>query len=207
MAYAAAPAEPKRRPAVVTVACWLLYLAAAGQVLSAVVTFSQLGTTKRVYDEVFAKTSVTGAAEMSVAIMAASAMIAVVFGIGYVVLAILNGRGKNPARIVTWVLAGIAICFSGCGLAATAIGASDFGGSSANSDVPSAQEIQRALGNAWPGWYEPLVTTLGIISLAALVTAVVLLALPAAHDFFRKQPEAGWEPPAPSVPPVPPPTA
>jgi hypothetical protein len=202
MAYAAASVEPKRRPTIVTVACWLLYLAAASQVLTAIVTLSQLNATKLAYKKLFAETSMKGAEDMFVAITAATAVgFGLLFAIGYVVLAILNGRGKNPARIVTWVIAGLAICFSGCGLVSSAVGFNGFGGSGAGNDAPSGQEIQQALNEAWPGWYQPLLTTISIVSLAALVVAVVLLALPIANDFFRKTREPGWEPAVPSVPP------
>jgi hypothetical protein len=202
MAYAAAPIEPKRRPAIVTVACWLLYLAAACQVLTAIVTLGELGRTKQAYQKVLAETPMKGNEDMFVAIMAASAVVGLVFAIGYVVLAILNGRGKNSARIGTWVIAGVALCFSGCTLALSGLS----GNSSANG-APSAQEIQQALNNAWPGWYQPTLTAMGIISFAALVAVAILLALPIANEFFRKTRESGWEPPVPPVSQVPPPTA
>lgn len=201
MAFAVEPVEPKRRPAVVTVACWLLYLAAAGQVISAIATFSQLGATRRAYEKVFTGASMQGAAATFVAIMAASAVVSLAFAAGYVVLGILNGRGKNPARIVTWVLAGIAICLSGCGLVSTAIGAAGISNGNSTNGAPRPEEIKRALSDTVPGWYQPLVTTVGVIALAALVVTVVLLALPIANDFFRKRPEAEW------TSPVPPPTA
>ncbi|NJC68890.1 hypothetical protein HC031_03990 [Planosporangium thailandense] len=206
MADAAAPVEPERRPAVVTAACWMLYLAAAGQLLLAIIMFSHLGATRQAYTKVLADTPVKGATDVSVAIIAANAAVNLVFAIGYVVVAILDGRGRNPARIVTWVIAGLAICMSCCGLASTAIALSGLGDNGANG-APSAQDIQRALRAALPGWYEPVITTIQVVSLAALVVAVVLLALPAANQFFRRKPAAGWEPPVPATPPVPPPTA
>lgn len=207
MADAAAPAEPKQRPAVVTAACWMLYLAAAAQVVTAIVTLSQLSATKQVYQKLFADTPMRGFEDVIVAITAATAVgFGLIFAIGYVVLGILDGRGRNPARIVTWVVAGLAICFSGCGLVTNATGVSRFGNSGANG-APTAQDIQRALNEALPGWYKPVLTTIGIVSFVALLVAVILLALPAANDFFRKRPVTGWEPPVPAVPPVPPPTA
>jgi hypothetical protein len=204
MAYAATSVEPKRRPAVVAAACWLLYLAATCQVLSAIVTLSQLGATKQAYTQVFADTPMKGAEAMFVAIEAASAVVfGLLFAVGYVVLAILNGRGKNPARIVTWVIAGLAICLSGCALVSSAGGLSGLGGGNAANGAPSGQQIQQALSAARPGWYEPVLITISAISLLALVAAVVLLALPTANGFFRNTPE----PPVAPVAPVPPPTA
>jgi hypothetical protein len=202
MAYAAAPVEPKRRPAVVTVACWLLCLVAAAQVLSAVVTLSQLGAAGQAYREVFAETPMKGAEDMFVAMTAASAVgFGLLLGVGYVVLAVVDGRGRNPARIITWIVAGLSICFSVAGLVLNSAAPSTAGTGSANG-APSAQEIQQALDNTWPGWYQPLLTTIGVVSLVALVATVILLALPAANRFFRKPEQpAAWQPP------VPPPTA
>jgi hypothetical protein len=200
----AEPVAPLRRPTVVTVASWLLYVAAVCQVLSAIITLSQLSAQKAAYKKVFADTSMKGAENMLVAITAATAVgIGLLFAVGYVVLAILNGRGKNPARIVTWVVGGLAICCTGYGLIANAAGFTGFGGGSGNG--PSAKEIQDALRDAYPGWYQPALTAVGAVAIIALLTTVILLALPAANDFFRKpKQQPAWEPP---VPPVPPPTA
>jgi Ni/Fe-hydrogenase subunit HybB-like protein len=201
MANAVEPAGSVRRPGVVTVACWLLYLAAVCQVLTAVITLSQLGATRQAYKKIFAGTSMEGAEATLVAITAATTVgVGLIFAIGYIVLAILDGRGKNPARIVTWVVAGLSICCSGSGLVSNAVGFSSFGGNARNG-APTSQQIQQALKDALPGWYQPLLTTVGIVSIAALVTAVILLALPLANDFFRKPKQPVWEPP------VPPPTA
>jgi hypothetical protein len=209
MAYPAGPpgpAEPvatRSRPTVVTVATWLLYVAAVCQVLSAIITLSQLSASKAAYKKVFAGTSMEGAENMLVAITAATAVgIGLLFAVGYVVLAILNGRGKNPARIVTWVVGGLAICCTGYGLIANAAGFTGFSGSSGNG--PSAKQIQDALRDAYPGWYQPALTAVGAVAIIALLTTVILLALPAANDFFRKPKQQVWEPP---VPPMPPPTA
>src|SRR5262249_17731210 len=162
-----------------------------GQVLYATVTLSQLGVTKEAYQKVFAGTSMKGAEDMLVAITAARTVgVGLLFAVGYVVLGILDGRGKNPARIVTWVGAGLSICCSGGSLLSTAVGFTGFGGGSGKG--PSRKEIQRALRDAWPGWYQPLLTTIGVISVAALVTAVILLALPAAGEFFRRPKQPVW---------------
>src|SRR5690349_14775217 len=137
MAYPAGPVEPAvepaQRPGVVTVASWLLYLVAATEVGVAIITLSQLSATKRAYQAAFADSQVKGAADMLVAINGATAVgFGLVLAIGYVVLGILDGRGKNPARIVTWVLAGLTICCSGVGLATRAAGLSSFGGGGGN---------------------------------------------------------------------------
>jgi hypothetical protein len=203
MAYAAAPGQPvapKTRPAVVTAACWLLYFAAACQVVLAIIAISQLGTTKEAYQKAYADSTVKGAADVAVAVAATVIAIGFLLAIGYVVLAILDGRGKNPARIVTWVIGGVSICCSAGSVVSNASGLSSMGGGGGNG-APSGKQIQDAMNAALPGWYQPVLTTIGLIAIFALVAVVILLALPAANDFFRKPKQQVWEPPTPSVPP------
>jgi hypothetical protein len=185
-------------------ASWLLYFAAAGQAVTAVVTLSQLGSMKGAYEKAFAGSSMKGAPDMLVAITAATAVgIGLLLAVGYVVLGLLDGRGKNPARIVTWAVGGVSICCSGANLVADAIGLNSLGGNS-GTNAPGARQIQQALDGALPDWYQPVLNVIGVADIAALVTAVVLLALPGANDFFRKPRQYVREP---TMPPVLPPTA
>src|SRR6266536_2042517 len=155
------PADGRRvRPAVVTYACYLLYLLAALQVIGAVVSL--------------------------------------LFAVGYVVLAIFDGRGRQPARIVTWALLGVSLCCGGYGLVGNATGG--FTGYKRRVEgAPSQSELQQMLKDALPSWYQPVILLLGIIALLAAITVIILLALPASNQFFRKQ-EPVWEPPVPQAP-------
>jgi hypothetical protein len=202
MADAAGLDEPRRRPAVVTAAVWLLYVVALCQVVYALVVVSQLGPTRDAFTNVFAGTQLEGSEDTMVAITAATAVgRSLLFAIGYVVLAVLDGRGKNPARIVTWVAAGLSICCSGADLVSSAISATSLGGNGGNGG-PTNQQIQQALTAALPGWYQPVLSTTNLIAVAAVVTAVVLLALPIANGFFRKPQPPVWQPSVPQVPPA-----
>jgi len=188
------PPDAQRRPAVVTVAVWLLYLVAALEAVTALVTLSQLGTLRSAYDKLFADTPMKNAGTSVAVVSTAAIALALLFALGFVVLAIFVGRGKNPARIITWVVAGISICCAGTNLASTAIGFnSNFGNTSQG---PSAEEIQRTINEALPAWYQPLLTTITIVSLAALLATVIMLALPIANPYFRK-PRQEWQPPVP----------
>jgi hypothetical protein len=60
-------------------------------------------------------------------------------------------------------------------------------------NVPSNTEVQDAINGALPSWYEPLSTVLTVISLLAILGAVILLALPASNAFFRKV-QPAWDP-------------
>ncbi len=189
---------PRARPAVVSAAVWLLYLVAALEVVSVAVQLSQAGTVADVYEDAYRGTESEGL--MGTSMVVGTVLVAVVFGllaIGFVVLGLLNGRGKNAARIVTWVLAGVGLC---CGLLGSAGNAltSSFNTGGGNGDQPDPAEVQRRLEAALPSWYQPLTISLGVPVLLALAAVIVLLALPPANEFFRK-PAPVWQPPYPTA--------
>jgi hypothetical protein len=195
MAYAVSPTAPRSRPSTVSAAVWLLYLYVALQVIAAILALANMGNFKDAYTEVFKNTD---AADQGPTIATASVAIGVVlallFGVAILVFAIFTGRGRNWARIVVWVVGGLAVCCGGLGMLSQVAGRSmNFGG--AGSNAPSQADIQRSLEAHLPGWYFPTATTAGIIGLLAVLAAVVLLALPASNEYFRKRPEPVWEPP------------
>jgi hypothetical protein len=121
----------------------------------------------------------------------------VLFAAGLAILGIFNNRGRNGARITTWIIGGIALCCSGFGLAGTALTSSmDLGSSTTTGAAsgPSADEVQAALDRVLPSWYQPLSTTLTVITLLCVLGAVILLALPASNAYFRKPAAGGWDP-------------
>jgi hypothetical protein len=172
-------------------------------VINAILVFTTIGPTKRVMVEQLK--NVQGgdtAATIAGAGIAGGAVVALLFSIGFAILAIYVGRGKNPARIVTWVLTGLSVCCGGIGLVTSATGTSFGGGSSANG-APSQAEIQRAINEALPSWYHGVTLTLGVIGLLIALAVLILLMLPASNEFFRKRPVQEWEPPVPPVGPGP----
>jgi hypothetical protein len=204
----AAPAT-RRRPGSVTASSYLLILVAVIQVINMVIALSVAGKMREAYKAAYAGTNMADQAETVASITAiATAVIGVLVAAGLVVLALLNNRGKNPSRIVTWVLGGLFLCCSGVGLAFSAAG-NAFGMNNANNgNAPSPAEVQRALDANLPGWYQPVTTTLAAVSLLSLLAALILLALPSSNAFFRR-PQPTWEPPAPgsTYPGYPPPGA
>ena len=194
-----APGTPPRtRPAVVTASSWLLIGVAAIQLISLILTLATIGTVREVMRDAYAGTSVEGAADFIWVFGLIGAVLTLLLAIGLVVLALLNNRGRNGSRITTWVLGGILICCSGGNLLNGVAGSSLTGGNTTNGDVPSGEEIQRRLSDAMPSWYGPVSILLGVLTLLALLTALILLALPASNEFFRKRPQ-GWEPPVPGA--------
>jgi hypothetical protein len=200
--YPNAPAV-RARPTVVTASSYLLYAAAGLTLLNAILSLSFIGTTTHVYREVYAGSDLEGTEGLVVGITAGGAMLNILFAAGLAVLAVFNNRGKNPSRIVTWVLGGLAVCCGGLGLAANGLTGSMNLESSSSGNVPPAGELEDRLSEALPGWYTPVTTTLSVLMVLAILGAVILLVLPAANEYFRKPQAGGWEPPTPGHSPYP----
>jgi hypothetical protein len=186
------------RPGSVTTSGYLLYLYAALSIISGIANLSIIGKMTDVYRDAYAGTSAEGSEDAVAITSVITGIIGLLLAAAFIVLAIFNNRGKNASRIVTWVLGGISLCCGGFGVIGTLFsGSMNFG--STGDGVPDAAEIQRRLEDALPGWYFPLSTTTAILSLLALIVALILLALPPSNEFFRK-PAAVWEPPVPESP-------
>ncbi|RZU72593.1 hypothetical protein EV384_0964 [Micromonospora kangleipakensis] len=186
----------RARPGLVTISSWLLILFAVIQVVSLILTLSTIGTVRDVLRDAYRGTAAEQGADFAYAFGIGLAVLPLLLAVGMVVLALLNNRGKNGARITTWVLGGILICCTGGSLVNNAVGGLTGGGNTG--DMPSGQEIQRRLEDALPSWYGPITTLLGVLGLLALLGALILLALPNANEFFRK-PQQAWEPPLPGA--------
>jgi len=218
VSYASEPGTPARsRPGTVTISSYLLYLIAALQVISSIISFAYLGEMQAVYEDAFSEVEGgDAAAGVTTAILVFASVFGLLVGVALVVLAVFNNRGKNPSRITTWVVGGIFLCCGGSGLAGQLGGGFNFGGAQ-DPDMPTAAELQQMLDDVLPSWFQPVTILLGVIGLLALLAALVLLALPPSNEFFRKrQPE--WQPPGggpgyqaypayPAYPPVPPTTS
>ncbi|MGW0501864.1 hypothetical protein [Micromonospora sp. NPDC003241] len=189
----------RQRPGVVTISTYLLLLFAICQLISVVVTLATIGTVRDVMDEAYRGTSVEGAenlADVAVVFGVATAIFLLVVALALFGLGLLNLRGKNGARIATWVVGGIMLCCTGFSLISGLAGGMSMPGGETSGDMPSADEVQRRMEEALPGWVTPVSLLLGVISLLALLAALILLALPKANEFFRK-PTQQWEPPMP----------
>jgi hypothetical protein len=193
MSYTVANPGGSARPATVTAASGLLYFAAAIQVISIVLSFFAFGPIQEVINEQFADAPEAGAVAtgMRVGIIFAIAINAL-FAAGTIVCAVLDGRGKNPARIVTWVLGGIAVLCYACNLIGTAVSGSlaNMGGGT----TPEQTEIQRRVEEALPAWQGTVDLLTSVLLIVAFGGAMILLALPQSNAFFRREQEV-WVPP------------
>lgn len=192
------PAGPPRRPGTVTVATWLLLLVALMFLISGVATLTVSGTLADVYQQVYeGYDELEGVAGTLAATDIVIAVLQVLFGIGFAILALFNHRGSNPSRIVTWVAGGLALCCFAAGLVSAALVS---GMQVQEGQGPDPEEVQRTVDAALPDWYGPLSTIAMLILLPALIVVIILLALPPSHPYFRKQPT---EPPPAYPPPAP----
>src|ERR1700761_8815138 len=102
---------------IVTVATYLLFLVALLELVDAIVGFSVYPQISDALKGVYAGTDEEGAE----GIVAASSVVNLLFAAGLAVLAIFDGRGKNVARIITWVIGGLSLCCLGFGLGSNAL--------------------------------------------------------------------------------------
>lgn len=115
--------------------------------------------------------------DFSVVSIRANGAILLVAAAGLGLLAWFNQRGSRAARVHTWLLGALVLCWGGSSL---------LGGQRVPQRVPDPAELERLLAEAMPGWVEPVTTGTVLVAVLAAATAMVLLALPGANRFFRE---------------------
>lgn len=206
MSYTVPPVSaaptPRERPATVTAASYLLYLLAALQVVYGALALATIGPNREAFEEVYAEMPElqAGAGPLAVVTGVGTMIVYLLLAAGFLVLGILDGKGKNPARIVTWVFAGVGLCCFGVvatGPAANSLMSGMSAPEGAGTIDPA--EIQRIITEGLPSWYYPATTTISVLSLVSALVIIILLALRPSNEYFRK-PQPAWEPPAyPSI--------
>lgn len=200
--YQVPPPQPgagPARPGTVSLASLLLHLLALLQFVSAglaIATISYYDVDKitKIYEEEGASAEIAETSSQFAAVgLYVAAAFAVLFGVLYLILGIFVGKGKQWARITTWVVAGISLCCGIFGLAGTAASSALTGmsGEAAGYDV---EAVTRRIAELVPSWLESAQLVLGIVAILANIAVIVLLLLPPSHPFFRKA-EPEWTPP------------
>lgn len=194
------PAAPgsSPRPATVSVSALLLYVISAVLLISAAIsvyTFASMpeGLIEDIYrdagmDANLAETSATAAMIGSYI----GAALYVVLAVFFVVLGLFVNKGKQWARITTWVLTGIGLCCIGIGLAFQGVGSSF--GSSGTGGIDQAEVTER-MAEVMPAWSTAANTVLSVVLLLSMLAVIIMLALPPSNAYFRK-PAPEWTPPA-----------
>ncbi|KAB1937956.1 hypothetical protein F8271_18390 [Micromonospora sp. ALFpr18c] len=190
----------RQRPSIVSISSYLLFLFLACQVISLIITLSTAGKIRDAISDAYAGSSLENAdqiADVAFAFIVGISILLLLLAVVLGVLALFNNQGRNGSRITTWIVGGVLVCCTGGSLLSGAGGGSfTTGGDTAG--APSGEEVQRRVEEAVPSWTTPVSLLLGVVSIIALLTALILLALPKANAFFRK-PAAGWEPPTPGA--------
>jgi hypothetical protein len=194
------------RPGTVTVASLLLFGLAVLQLISVVIQLTAVGTTTQAIRDYGVQVGETATSTTAATVAQVTTYFVVGLGLLYAaafaVLGMLVGKGRNAARITTWVLAGLSLCCGVGGLAGNAASGLMQGG---NTGAFDSAAMTRLVESRLPGWYTPVVTTISVLTIVLALAVIILLALPAANDFFRKPAAPAWEPPPPGVDYPPPP--
>ncbi|GLZ75552.1 hypothetical protein Afil01_03590 [Actinorhabdospora filicis] len=175
----------KPTPGVVNIAAYLQWftvlLSLVGVVLTAMYAGDLTDAMVKAYEDQGAAKNVIDGVKFSGTIITVSAIIGLVVALVYALLGFLNRKGKNGSRIATWVLSGI---FLLCGAASFGLNAMSGG---TQNDI-NMDKVNDAIADAVPPIFTVWQSISGIVSLVIYVAVIVLLALPAANDFFRKEP-------------------
>ena len=173
--YAAPPplpsSEPKGpRPVTVTAAAGLLVGEAVLLLIGVIVSFLTRDTVQEATDKYLdAQNTGTSSAGSQTFSSVIGIVFSVAFAAAFIGLALGVLRGANVARIISWVVSGLALCCVGVGTAFSTLLVADY----------------------LPGGYLTYTYVFTFLELAGFIGIIVLLALPASNAYFRK-PVAGF---------------
>ena len=99
------------------------------------------------------------------------------------IFGLVHMTGRNWARIVSWVFAGLGVCCGALGFQST--------GGQVNTTGSGNDETTKAINDAIrsvdiPGWVTPVQVTVTVVSLLLSIAVIILLALPPSNEYFRK---------------------
>lgn len=176
------------RPGTVSTTRYLLFGVALLSVLSLITALSSYPAIKSVYETAFGGTAHGIVAPEDLALLAVgfSAAIALIYGAAALILAPFVFRGRQQARISTWVLCSLLLCYQGSSVAGLGINASSLGETNSDYFPVDAAEVTRQLRGSLPSWVHPVeLGAGGLVAVLALVI-IVLLALPSSNSFFPR---------------------
>jgi hypothetical protein len=114
-------------------------------------------------------------------------VIDVLLAVLFAVIGALVLRGNRVGRILAWIFAGLGALCTACLTAAAGLSSQL---TNSNTNGVDINALNNQINAAKPSYLTPVLTTVQVISLLALILVIILLALPASHPFFRKEPEA-----------------
>ncbi|MQM27055.1 hypothetical protein [Glycomyces albidus] len=128
----------------------------------------------------------------------------VVLAVGLLLLAAFNGAGKRPARIITWIVQPIILLCTLAGLASTLFMTQFLTYAFENSGDPTlealdVEAIVDAVTGAYPAWTAVLSWGALVLGVLGSLLVIILLAVPSANAFFRKEEPEKYIPGAPEA--------
>jgi hypothetical protein len=214
------PPGPKTRPAVVSAVVWTQVLIGVAVIVAGAGYFSIASGASDLLAELLAEDPSwqesgysTDQLESAVVLLFGIwAGVYVLFGIFHFILAPLVYAGKRPARILSWILAGLALLCCGPATLLNEVGNSTQL-SSGGTELDA--EMTQSILDAVPTWATVAAWVAVVLLFAGSLLVVILLAVPASNEFFRKneppmgpymgqqpgQPPYGQQPPGPGQPP------
>ncbi|HLU32501.1 MAG TPA: hypothetical protein VKZ74_00555 [Natronosporangium sp.] len=199
------PADPQRdRPATVTLASLLLVLVTGASLAYLGGRIGITGIVLDALDREYAGTPVGDYTGVVVATLYLDAAVYVLFGLVLGVFGPLLLAPRNGVRIATWVVGALGSCCGVFSLLGAAFGF--LTGTFTEPPDATAQEFELIWEESLPVWYQPVNIGAPLVGVLALLGAMVLLALPASNEFYRKPARAAAPPyPPPYQPGYPPP--
>jgi hypothetical protein len=203
----------RRRPGTVTATGYLMILTAALLVAISIVVFATappvVDAARKAYTAPPPKPD-----QVAAGVQLLFTIVAVLFlivAVGQVVLGVFNLRGSKVARILTWIVDGLAVLCFGC-IGTLALGRTNTSNATGtpNQDGVDPVKFSNAVADAFPSWSGPAFGALLAIIELCLIVAILLLALPSSHPWFRKEQISDAElayPTVPAYPPTPAPPA
>lgn len=189
MSYGVNPpaVAPRQRPGVVTAAAYILYGLAALSIFTMIISLSQLGHTVNVAKDAYSGIA-NGDAVVTILKVATvgGAVIYVILAALFVILGVFDSRGRQAMRITTWVITGLAVLCYGCGLGAGGLQGRFNGAGSTTAETQQLRDAAQRVQDAIPSWVHATTTLFSVLGLIGSAAVIILLAVPAANEYFRK---------------------
>ncbi|WP_199040489.1 hypothetical protein [Glycomyces salinus] len=198
---------PKPRPGTVTLAVWIQFLTAISLVITALGGFTASGPIEeQAWEDIQSDPSFDASgltrddiSTLVTVMFAGVAAIFILFAVFYLVLGLLNNKGKRPARILSWILSGLALACCGLPLLVSMVGSATVNLGDTEYEDATTQAVQ----DATPGWMIASQWITLLLLLVGSLVIIIVLAMPPSNDFFRKEEPQPPYPGGPGQPPYP----
>jgi hypothetical protein len=189
----AEPAAPRTRPWTVTAAVWLQILLALFVIAQSAVTLMYSADSAHAAEAELEAQGFTGSdlpEGTSFEGNPLSVGLPVLVALFIIVLALFNAAGKRPARLITWIVQPIVLICGGFTAVSVLLMATflEMGIEAENGpDELDVQAVVDAASSAFPAWTDIVTYGAAILMTLGSIAVIILLALPSANAYFRKE--------------------